>query len=218
MKKLRIALCDDHQIIREGLRSLLDRQPDMTVTGEGTNGLEAVRLVREQKLDVIVIDVAMPDMNGISATRRIREENKDIRILALSMHSDMRFVTGMIDAGACGYLLKDCAFAELATAIRAVAGGGIYISPRIASQVLQEMTQRNSQIAAKPKPSLSQREEEILQLIAEGKSTKEIADVLHLSAKTVETHRRHLMEKVGIHNVAALTKYAIREGLTTTEV
>lgn len=135
MKKLRIALCDDHPLMREGLRSLLDRQPDMVVVGEGTNGLEAVRLVRKENPEVIVIDVSMPDMNGICATRCIRDENRTIGILGLSMHSDVRFVNGMIDAGARGYVLKDYALTELAAAIRAVAGGGTYISPNLADDL-----------------------------------------------------------------------------------
>lgn len=214
---IRIVLCDDHQIIREGLRSLLEKQSDMKVVGEGTNGNEAIKLASAQTPDVIVMDVAMPDLNGIAATRRLREDQPRLKILALSMHSDRRFVTGMLEAGASGYLLKDCAFSELANAIRAVASGGLYISPRIADSVLQEFTRHARPAHKPPKIDLTLREEEILQLIAEGRSTKDIAASLHVSVKTVETHRTHIMQKVGVHNVAALTKYAIREGFTSLE-
>lgn len=215
---IRIVLCDDHQIIREGLRSLLDKQSDMNVVGEGTNGHEAISLAGKHSPDVIVMDVAMPDLNGIAAARRLRDEQPRLKILALSMHSDRRFVTGMLEAGASGYLLKDCAFSELANAIRTVATGGLYISPRIAGSVLQEFIRHSKPTRNAPqKVELTSREEEILQLIAEGKSTKDIAADLHVSVKTVETHRTHIMRKVGAHNVAALTKFAIREGLTTLE-
>ena len=214
---IRIALCDDHQIIREGLRSLLDKQKDMTVVGEGTNGHDAIRLAQESSPDVMVIDVAMPDLNGISAARRLRLDFPTLRILALSMHSDKHFVTGMLEAGASGYMLKDCAFSELATAIRALMGGGIYISPRIAGDVLHEFAQRVKPTRKATGVELTDREKEILQLIAEGHSTKKISSTLHVSVKTVETHRQHIMQKVGVHNIASLTKYAIREGLTTLE-
>ncbi len=216
-KNIRIVLCDDHQIIRQGLRSLLEREQDMTVLGEGATGMDALRLAAHHAPDVIVLDVAMPDMNGITAARRLRDQKSNLKILALSMHSDMRFVTGMMEAGAAGYLLKDCAFTELADAIRTVSSGGLYISPRIAGRVLQEMTCQRTKGGKQVKVRLSDREQEILQLIAEGRSTKEIASLLHVSIKTVETHRQHVMQKVGVHNVAALTKFAIREGLTTVE-
>ena len=214
---IRIVLCDDHQIIREGLRSLLDKQSDMQVIGEGTNGNEAIKLAATHSPDVIVMDVAMPELNGIAATRRLREDQPQLKILALSMHSDRRFVTGMIKAGASGYLLKDCAFSELATAIRTVAAGGLYISPGIAGGVLQEFTHHTQPHHKPQKIELSPREEEILQLIAEGRSTKDVAAALHISSKTVETHRTHIMQKLGVHNVAMLTKYAIREGFTSLE-
>jgi two-component system, NarL family, response regulator NreC len=214
---IRIVLCDDHQIIREGLRSLLDKQSDMRVVGEGTNGNEAIRLAKVHKPDVIVMDVAMPDLNGIAATRRLHEEQPRLKILALSMHSDRRFVTGMLEAGACGYLLKDCAFSELANAIRTVASGGLFISPRIAGSVLQEFTRHTNPAHRLTKVELTSREKEILQLIAEGRSTKDIAASLYVSIKTVESHRTHIMQKLGVHSVAMLTKYAIREGFTSLE-
>lgn len=212
---IRIVLCDDHQIIREGLHSLLDKQKDMIVVGEGTNGHDAIRLATESKPDVMVLDVAMPDLNGIGAARRLCEVRPELKILALSMHSDKHFVTGMLEAGASGYMLKDCAFSELANAIRTLIAGGLYISPRIAGNVLKEFSRRSNPTRKAPREELTEREKEILQLIAEGHSTKKISSVLHVSIKTVETHRQHIMQKIGEHNVAGLTKYAIREGLTS---
>lgn len=214
---IRIVLCDDHQIIREGLRSLLEKQPDMSVVGEGTNGHDAIRLAHEKRPDVLVLDVAMPELNGMSATRRLSEDLPNLRILGLSMHSDRHFVTGMLSAGAAGYMLKDSAFAELTTAIRTIVAGGLYVSPRIAGNVLQEFCRRSRPARRVTKVELTEREQEILQLIAEGRSTKEIAGKLNVSIKTVETHRQHIMQKVDVHNVASLTKYAIREGLTGLE-
>ena len=215
---IRIALCDDHQIIREGLRSLLEKQDDMTVVGEGVNGLDAIRLARDKKPDIMVLDIAMPELNGIGATRRIAEEFEKIKILALSMHSDHHFVTEMLEAGASGYMLKDSAFSELTTAIRTIMAGGLFISPRLAGNVLEAFSHRAKPTRkAKRKIELSERESEILQMISEGKSSKDIAATLNISIKTVETHRQHIMQKIGIHNVAALTKFAIREGLTSLE-
>ncbi len=215
---IHIALCDDHQIIREGLRSLLEKQSDMMVVGEGVNGLEAIKLAKEKKPDIMVIDIAMPELNGIAAAKRISTEFPKIKILALSMHSDHHFVTEMLEAGAAGYMLKDSAFPELANAIRTIMAGGLFISPRIAGNVLEEFAHRsNPKIKTHHRIELSPREKEILQMIAEGKSSKDIAAVMVISVKTVETHRQHLMNKVGAHNVATLTKYAIREGLTSLE-
>lgn len=214
---IKIVLCDDHRIIREGLRSLLEKQPDMTVVGEGTNGFEACKLAKQFSPDIIILDVAMPNLNGIAAARRLHEDSPKSRILALSMHSDRHFVTGMLQAGATGYMLKDCAFSELINAIRTVIGGGIYISPKLAGDVLMAFSRSTGRSRKPGKADLSEREFEILQLIAEGKSTKDAADQLHLSAKTIETHRLNIMRKVGVRSVAALTKYAIREGLTSLE-
>jgi two-component system, NarL family, response regulator NreC len=215
---IRIALCDDHQIIREGLRSLLEKQSDMTVVGEGTNGLEAIRIAREKKPDIIVLDIAMPELNGIAAARRITVDFPSIKILALSMHSDHHFVTEMLEAGASGYMLKDGAFSELTNAIRMIMTGGLFISPRLASSVLESFTGKSKTTAkTHRKIDLSERESEILQMISEGKSSKIISSSLGISIKTVETHRQHIMQKLGVHNVAALTKFAIREGLTSLE-
>ncbi len=214
---IKIILCDDHRIIRDGLRSLLETQPDMAIVGEGINGFEACKLARSFSPDIVILDVAMPDLNGIAAARRLREETPKSRILALSMHSDRHFVTSMLQAGAAGYLLKDCAFTELIDAIRTIHNGGLYISPKIAGDVLQAFSRRTRTTRKPSKVELSERESEILQLIAEGKSTKNAADQLHLSVKTIETHRLNIMRKIGVRSVAGLTKYAIREGLTTLE-
>lgn len=214
---IRIVLCDDHQIIREGLRSLLEKQPDMTVVGEALNGLGAIKMVSEKKPDIVILDIAMPEMNGIGAARRIFAEHPKVKILALSMHSDHHFVTEMLEAGASGYMLKDSAFGELTTAIRTIISGGLFISPHIAGNVLEEFARRANpgNVTKRHNAQLSQREKEILQLISEGHSTKEIATKINVSVKTVETHRQHVMQKVGAHNVAALTKYAVREGITS---
>lgn len=214
---IRIILCDDHRIVREGLRSLLKKERKMVVVGECVNGIEACKKARECSPDVIVMDVAMPDLNGIAAARRIQSEVPSARILALSMHSDHHFITGMLEAGASGYLLKDCAFTELITAIRTISSGGMYISPKIAGDVLSEFSNRPPPPGKHANAGLSDREEEILQLIAEGKSTKAIAKTLSLSVKTIETHRHNIMRKLKVSSVASLTKHAIREGLTTLE-
>lgn len=215
----RIVLCDDHQIIREGLRSLLEGQSDLRVVGEAINGLDAIKLVRDKNPDLVILDIAMPEMNGIAAARRISADHPKVKIIGLSMHSDRHFVTEMLSAGASGYMLKDSAFNELTGAIRTIMAGGLFVSPHIAGNVLDEFLRRArpNQVPAKHAAELSQREREILQLIAEGHSTKVIAGRLNVSVKTIETHRQHIMQKVGTDNVAALTKYAVREGITSLE-
>lgn len=212
MKK-RILLVDDHQIMREGLRALLQEQPAMTVVGEAENGRKAVQLARELSPDIVIMDVTMPDMNGVEATLQIRAALPAAKVIALSIHSDRRFVIQMFRAGATGYLLKDCAFEELARAIQRVVEGQAYLSPGIAGVVVEELL-RTAAHEGSGIPSLSSREREVLQLTAEGRSMKEIASALNVSVKTVETHRRQLMIKLGVNSVAELTKYAIREGLT----
>ena len=216
--KVRIILADDHNIVREGLRSLIEKELGMEVVGEADNGRTTVKLAMDLKPDMIIMDVSMPDLNGIEATRQITHELPDIKVLALSMHSDKRFVAGILKAGASGYLLKDCAFEEMAGAIRAVADGGTYLSPGVAGAVIQDYVRRLSDSDTPMVTStLTPREREVLQLLAEGNSTKEVAARLNVSIKTVETHRRQLMDKLDIHSIAALTKYAIREGLTALE-
>jgi two-component system, NarL family, response regulator NreC len=211
---IRVMIADDHRIIREGIRTLLNGESGILVIAEAENGRKAVDLAAEMTPDVIVMDITMPDLNGIEATRQILSRNPDIRIIALSMHSDRRFITGVIGAGAAGYLLKDCAFEELAQAIRTVVANQIYLSPRITGIVVEDYL-RNLLSTNSGVHSLTDREREVLQLIAEGNSVNQISTKIHLSVKTIETHRKNIMNKLNIHSVAELTKYAIREGLTS---
>ncbi|MCX5654809.1 MAG: response regulator transcription factor [Planctomycetota bacterium] len=212
---LKILLADDHNLIREGLRLLIEKQPGMTVVGEAADGRTAVRLGRELTPNIAIIDILMPELNGIDATRRILEASPKTRVIVLSMQSDKRFVAAALKAGAAGYLLKDGVSAEVSDAIRAVAAGQTYLSPRIAGVVVEDYVSNLPAGAAKAGSALSAREREVLQLIADGKTTKQVAATLHTSISTVETHRRHIMEKLHLFSVAELTKYAIREGLTS---
>lgn len=212
---IRIILAEDHKITREGLVSMLEDQPDMEVVGEAGNGRDAIQLARELSPDLVIMDVTMPGLNGIDSTRVITSNPKRIKVIALSMYSDKQFVQGMMQAGASGYLLKDCAFNELAHAIRAVFKGDTYLSPGIAGIVVEDYVSKLSRSASSASSVLTRREREVLQLISEGESTKHIASKLAISVKTVETHRRQMMGKIGIRTVAGLTKYAIREGLTS---
>jgi DNA-binding NarL/FixJ family response regulator len=214
---IKILLADDHKITREGLRSLLEKEPDMEVVAEAEDGRTTVSLVRELLPDVVIMDVSMPDLNGMEAARKITGEFGNVKIIALSMHSDTLFVTEMLKSGASGYLLKDCAFEELARAIRAVIADQTYLSPSISGVVIDGYLHRLSRVDISGPEVLTDREREVLQLVAEGKSTKEIALALHISVKTVETHRRQIMSKLDIHTVAELTKYAVRKGLTSLE-
>lgn len=216
---IRVLIADDHKIMLAGLRSLLEKQTDIEVVGEADNGRKAVQMAQEQNPDVVVMDVSMPDLNGIEATTQIIESLPETRVIALSMHSDKRFVMGMLRAGASGYLLKDCASQELANAIVQVAGGKKYLSPEITGVVIDDflLGRGSSEEVATAASQLSPREREVLQLIAEGWSTKQIASHLYVSIKTIETHRRQIMKKLDLHSIADLTKYAIREGLTSIE-
>lgn len=214
---IRILLADDHKITRQGLRSLLEKQQDMEVVGEAEDGRTTVRLVGELSPNVVIMDVTMPDLNGVEATRQIVGQSPDVKIIALSMHSDALFVTEMLRSGASGYLLKDCAFEELSRAIHAVVAGKTYLSPSVSGVVVDDYLHRLSKADFSDSQVLTDREREVLQLLAEGKSTKRIALKLHISVKTVETHRRQMMNKLDIHTVAELTKYAIRKGLTSLE-
>ena len=214
---IRILLADDHKITRQGLRSLLEKQQDMEVVAEAEDGRTAVRLVGELSPNVVIMDVTMPDLNGVEATRQIVGQSPDVKIIALSMHSDTLFVTEMLRSGASGYLLKDCAFEELSRAIHAVVAGKTYLSPSVSGVVVDDYLHRLSKADFSDSQVLTDREREVLQLLAEGKSTKQIALKLHISVKTVETHRRQMMNKLDIHTVAELTKYAIRKGLTSLE-
>ena len=214
---VRVLLADDHQIMREGLRSLLAKEKEIAVVSEATNGRQAIELARKLKPDVVVMDITMPDLNGIEATQRIVSHEPAPGVLALSMHSDKRFITQMLRAGASGYLLKDCALEELAFAIRTVAAHKIYLSPAIAGLVTEELVRPMTSTDSGVRVSLTFREREVLQLFAEGHSTKAIAAKIKVSVKTVETHRQNVMAKLDLHSVAELTKYAVREGLTSLE-
>ena len=215
---IRVLIADDHKIMLAGLRSLLEKQTDFEVVGEAENGRKAVQMALEKTPDVVVMDVSMPDLNGIEATTQIVESLKETRVIALSMHSDKRFVMGMLRAGASGYLLKDCASQELANAIYQVAAGKKYLSPEITGVVIDDFLLGGaSEGVAATASVISAREREVLQLIAEGWSTKQIASHLYVSIKTIETHRRQIMKKLDLHTIADLTKYAVREGFTSIE-
>jgi DNA-binding NarL/FixJ family response regulator len=212
---IQIVIADDHKLMREGLSSLLMQNADIVVVGQANNGREAVQMTEKCRPDLVVMDVSMPDLNGIDATRQIIARSPRTKVIALSMHSDRQFVAEMFRAGARGYLLKDSAFEELANAILKVARNETYIAPKLSGFNIEDYTRSDEPSDVLIKPRLSHREREVLQLMAEGKGTKEIAAELHLSSKTVETHRQHLMDKLEIYSVAELTKFAIREGLTT---
>jgi two-component system, NarL family, response regulator NreC len=212
---IKIILADDHKIIREGLNALLEKNPGMEVVAEAQDGLTTVRLAKKLLPDIVIMDIGMPDMNGIDATRQIVSETKGIRIIALSMHSDRRFVLQMLKAGASGYLLKDSAFEELELAIQTVMSNQPYLSPKITDVVIKEYIHNIPANETTVFSALTAREREVLQLLAEGKTTKQIAVYLNISIKTIETHRQQVMEKLNLHSIAELTKYAIREGLTS---
>ena len=212
----RILLADDHRIVREGLYSLIEQQFGMEVVAEAKDGWEAVRLARKLRPSLVIMDVAMPGLNGIDATRQILlSETPGVKVIALSMYSDRRFVVEMLDAGASGYLLKDCAFEELIRAIRTVTAGQTYLSPAIADVMDEGNPGHLSMTTRSAFSVLTSRQREVLQLMAEGKSTKEIASILRISVKTVETYRQQIMKRLNSHSVARLTRYAIREGLVS---
>ena len=211
----KVLIADDHKIVREGLKTLIDKQETMQVVAEAENGLDAVQIARKLRPDVVIMDLGMPQMNGIEATREVTAHDPEIKVIALSMHSDKRFVLQMIKAGASGYLLKDSAFEELITAIKTVVANQSYLSPKITDVVIKDYLQTLSKGDVSAFSVLTAREREVLQLLAEGRSTKEIAASLSVSVKTVETHRTQIMDKLNIRSVAELTKYAIREGLTS---
>lgn len=196
---------------------MLEKQDGMEVVAEAEDGRTAVRLVRELSPHVVVMDVSMPDLNGIEAARQIVAQSPHVKVLALSMHSHKRFVEEMLRAGASGYLVKDCAIEELVSAIRAVIANQVYLSPRVAAPIIEDYVNNFPAAYTSASSVLTPREREVLQLLAEGKSTKQVASSLHVSAKTVETHRRQIMRKLGIHSLAELVKYALREGMTSPE-
>jgi DNA-binding NarL/FixJ family response regulator len=215
---IKILLADDHVVLRHGLSRSLQTEKDIEIIGQANDGHTAVRLARELSPDVIIMDISMPDLNGIEATRQIVKASPKCRVIGLSMHSTKKFIMEMFKAGACGYLLKDCEFDELINAIRTVVTGKNYICPSISGILLETAMGDNKTVNGTVYTALSQREREVLQLLAEGKTTKQIAQILHISPKTVEVHRLNIMNKLDIDNVAQLTKYAIQEGLTQPEV
>ena len=212
----RLLLADDHKVVRRGLRALLKDQGNMEVVGEADDGRLAVQMTGELSPDAVIMDAAMPGLNGDTATRQIRKEYPTVRVIALSMHSDRRYVLRMLRAGASAYLLKTCDVDELLHAISIAAGGGTYLSPEVTETVVEECMN-----GAHAEPSdaagLSDRETEVLQLLAEGMSAKEIGNLLHVSSRTIDSHRQRIMEKLDIHTLAELTKYAVRAGLTSLE-
>lgn len=211
---IRILLADDHQIMREGLRAVLAAEASFQVVGEAENGREAAALARDVSPDVVIMDIGMPDLNGVDATRQIKAQNPGIKVIALSMYADRGYVLGILEAGASGYVLKSGAYDELQRAVKAVMQGKTYLSPDIAQMVVDARVRAPSQADAITQDRLGPREREIVQLLAEGHSSPEIARKMHISTRTVETHRRNIMKKLDLHSVAELTKYAIREGLT----
>ena len=209
MKRIRILLADDHAVVRQGFKMILDAQPDMEIVGEAANGREAVDLAEQLHPDVVVMDVAMPELNGIEATRRLASSVPHARVVALSMHKDSVYVREILRAGARGYLLKDSGAADLVAAIHAVASGESYLSPAVSNAVLDDYRR----IATNPIDLLTSREREVLQLLAESKTNKEIAGVLNLSVYTVEAHRGRIMEKLNLHSIGELVLFAVRNGL-----
>ncbi|MER3458972.1 MAG: DNA-binding response regulator [Chloroflexota bacterium] len=214
MNKIRVILADDHTLVRKGLKALLAAYPHIEVVGEAADGREAVQLAEALRPHVVVMDINMPGLNGLEATDRIKRRCPEVNVLILSMHANEEYVLQVLRSGASGYLLKDSATEDLVAGIQAVTAGEAYLSPRISKTVIAEYVRRTeAEAQRRPHELLTPREREILQLIAEGRTSKEIASELHLSIKTVETHRANLMDKLNIHNRAGLIRYAIRAGI-----
>jgi DNA-binding NarL/FixJ family response regulator len=212
-----VLLTDDHEMMREGLRRILESEADIQVAGEAAGGRQAVALARQLNPDVIILDISMPDLNGVDAARQIAARRPRTRIVALSMHRDQRLAEEMLRAGARGYCLKDGASAELVAAIRAVMEGHTYLTPAVADVVIEDFVSHSAADGTAGHKALTGREREVLQLLAEGHGTKSIASRLHVSPSTVDTHRQHIMGKLALHSIAELTKYAIRERLTSVD-
>ena len=213
----RILLADDHEIMLGGLRSMIGQVPGLEVVAEARDGLEAVRMAEETDPDLVLMDVSMPGLNGIEATRRIASGRSRTKVVCLSSHADPVMVEAMLEAGASGYVLKDYAVEELLRAISAVLAHETYLSPRVTGGVVEALLSGSPSKQSSSLSKLTEREREVLQLVAEGHSNKQIAERLHVSAKTVGTHREHIIRKLDIHTVAGLTKYAIQHGLTSPE-
>ena len=213
---IRILIADDHAILRKGIAELIKKEDNMEVVAEAENGLEAVRLACKLSPDVAVVDISMPVLNGLDATTRLSKEKPGVKVIILSMHENEQFILRSFRSGAWGYLLKECTFNELIRAISSVARGNKYISPSISRIVLKNFLDSSHSVkCGEAKFSLTAKERQVLQLLSEGSSVKEIARGMSLSVKTIESHRQHIMEKLGLHSIAELTKYALREGLTS---
>ena len=214
MRKTRVLLADDHQLMRSGVRLMLERETDLAVVGEACDGREAVALVKSLKPEVVVMDIGMPNLNGIEAARQMMEENPQLAIVMVSMHSDESYVLRALKAGARGYLLKDSAEADLIKAVHAVAGGKSFFSPAVSKLLLDDYLRKLKRSGTEDAYDLlTPREREVLQLIAEGKSNKDIANLLNLSVYTVESHRANLMEKLNLKGLPELILYAVRKGI-----
>ncbi|MFN8697034.1 MAG: response regulator [Burkholderiales bacterium] len=212
---IRIVLADDHQLMRSGLAALLRKDADFELVGEVGDGMNAVKMVRQLEPDILVIDLSMPGMNGIEAISRIQSEMPAVKCICLSVHYESRMVLAALDAGAIGYVLKDSSFDELAQAIRRVLANQTYLSPALVGLVVQKYRHRHRVEAVDNPSALTKRERELVQLLSEGYSTSEIASRLSVSIKTVATHRQNILQKLGIGGIAELTRYALREGLTS---
>jgi DNA-binding NarL/FixJ family response regulator len=215
---IRIVLADDHRIMRDGLSALLRLDPEFDVVGQAQDGQGVVRLACDLLPDVVVTDLSMPGLNGIEAIRRIRDQAPSVRVLCLSVHDEDRMVLAGIDAGASGYVLKDTSYTELAQAIRKVMARQVYLSPALVGLFVEGYRSRGAAVAGSAFTQLTPREREIAQLFSEGHSTQQIADLLHVSAKTVATHRENILHKLQITGIAELTRYALREGLSSLEM
>jgi DNA-binding NarL/FixJ family response regulator len=215
--RIRVLLADDHRLFRDGLRTLLEQEADLEVVGVAADGQSVLSLVGTCRPNVVLMDVSMPGLNGLEATRHLRADHPDVAVLMLSMHVDHRFVVEALRAGALGYVPKDCEISELSAAIRTVCRRQLHLSPSLAGRIVQDYLALMDNRPDSAFSVLSAREREVLQMLAEGCSSKDIAGTLRVSIKTVETHRKNIMDKLNIHSVAELTKYAIREGLTHLE-
>lgn len=214
---INILIADDHEIMREGLKNILEKDKDLIVIAEADNGHQTIEKAHSLKPDIIIMDIGMPDLNGIEATRIITQDFPAIKVLALSMYSGKKFILEVLKAGAKGYLVKDCASSELINAIKTVAGDNVYLSPKIAHIVVNDYVDKST-ITESASEKLSARERQVLQLIAEGWNTKQIALKMNISSKTVDTYRQRIMSKLEIYNIADLIKYAINEGITYIDV
>jgi len=218
MEKIRVILAEDHTIVRQGLRLLLKQSDDIKVIGEAKDGREAVKKTGHLKPDIALMDISMPILNGIEATRQIKKKFPDIKVLILTMHTTEEYISQILHAGASGYLVKKSAHHELLSAIKAIQKGNSYLSPLVSKKVVDEYLQKTKDDIKQDRyEKLTTREREVLQLVAEGQSNKEIAELLYLSVKTVETHKAHLMDKLNLHTTTDLIKYAIQKGIISTE-